>query len=77
MAIGFVLISTSPGKEKDVLRELRKIEEVRDLHPLFGAFDIMAKIESEDYDIIGRIVIEKIRTIDDVTKTQTMGSVSF
>ena len=36
MAMGFVLISAAPGKEKDVFTEIQKIKEVVELHPLFG-----------------------------------------
>ncbi len=47
MAIGFVLISTAPAKEHEVYNELLKVKEIVELHPLFGEYDLIAKIEAE------------------------------
>ncbi|MBU4255998.1 MAG: Lrp/AsnC ligand binding domain-containing protein, partial [Candidatus Thermoplasmatota archaeon] len=49
MAIGFVLISTAPAKEHDVYNELLKVSEIVELHPLFGEYDLIAKIDAEDF----------------------------
>ncbi|MCD6512948.1 MAG: Lrp/AsnC ligand binding domain-containing protein [Thermoplasmata archaeon] len=77
MPIGFVLISTAPAKEHKVYNELIKIKEIVELHPLFGEYDLIAKIEAKDLDELGRIVVEKIRAIDGVADTKTLTGTKF
>jgi DNA-binding Lrp family transcriptional regulator len=73
MAIGFALLSISPLYEKDVFEALdKKISEVTEVHPLFGEYDILVKINCENIDSIGEIVIKKIRSLKGVTDTKTL-----
>jgi DNA-binding Lrp family transcriptional regulator len=59
MAIGFALLSISPLHEKAVYETLNdKIPEIVEVHPLFGEFDILVKIECNDIDSIGDVVVE-------------------
>ena len=77
MAIGYILINTSPKKEYDVYQEIRKLEEVKDVTPLFGEYDIIAKIEMEDMRSIAHVVVDKIRKIPGVIDTKTLAGTSF
>ena len=72
MAIGFVIIHVSTMCESEVFNKLSKIPEVIELHPLFGEYDIIAKIEAKDYEGIGEILIHKIRTINGILYTSTL-----
>lgn len=72
MAIGFALVSISPLKEKEVFKKLRTIAEIVEVHPLFGEFDILVKINCKDIDEIGSIVINKIRSTNGVMDTKTL-----
>ena len=57
MATGFALLSISPLHEKTVYDRLKTIKEVTEIHPLFGEYDILVKIECSDMDSIGDVVI--------------------
>ena len=72
MATGFALLSISPLYEKEVYKKLKDASEIIEVHPLFGEYDILLKIETMDIDSIGEIVINKIRTIKGVTDTKTL-----
>ena len=72
MVIGFVLMHVSPLHENEVFNKLSKLKEVIELHPLFGEYDLIAKIEAKDYESIGEIIIHKIKTIDGITDTKTL-----
>ncbi|RLF54870.1 MAG: Lrp/AsnC family transcriptional regulator [Thermoplasmata archaeon] len=74
MAVGFVLITVSPMKEKEIFDKLSSIEEIAEIYPLFGEYDILAKIEAKDFDEIGSVVIKKIRAIPGVIDTKTLVS---
>lgn len=75
--VGFVLISTAPAKEHQVYNELLKIKEIVELHPLFGEYDLIAKVEVDDLEELGKVVVEKIRSIDGVADTKTLTGTKF
>jgi len=77
MAVGFVLIGTEPTKERQVYDMLLRIEEIVELYPLFGDYDLIAKVEATDYNMIGEIVVSKIRAIEGVRTTKTLARMSF
>ncbi|NOR17008.1 Lrp/AsnC family transcriptional regulator [candidate division WOR-3 bacterium] len=72
MAIGFVLINTVPAHEHEVYNKLSKVPEVVEIQSLFGEFDIIAKIEADDFASLGNIVVNKIRTIEWIIDTKTL-----
>jgi len=72
MAIGFVLINAAPAHEHEIYTKLSKIPEIVELHPLFGEFDLIAKIDAGDFEKLGELVVEKIRSINGVTDTKTL-----
>jgi DNA-binding Lrp family transcriptional regulator len=77
MAVGFVLIGTEPTKERQVYNDLLKIEAILELYPLFGDYDLIAKVEAKDYNTIGEVVVARIRSIDGVRTTKTLTMISF
>ncbi len=72
MAIGFVLITIAPTHEHDVSTKLSKVSEIIELHPLFGEYDLLAKIEADDFESLGVIVVNKIRSIEGILDTKTL-----
>jgi len=73
MAIGFALLTISPLHEKEVYDTLiNQIAEIVEVHPLFGEYDILVKIECHDIDSIGEVVIKKIRSMKGVVDTKTL-----
>ena len=77
MAVGFVLINIAPHHESDVYHKLTQIREIVELHPLFGEYDLIAKIEANDFEEMGKLVVNKIRSIKGVINTKTMTGLNF
>ncbi len=77
MAVGFVLISTAPAREHEVYNALLKVKEVVELHPLFGEYDLIAKIEADDFNKLGQVVVDQIRSITGVIDTKTLTGIKF
>ena len=77
MAIGFVLISAAPAREHEVYNKLSKVPQIIELHPLFGEYDLIAKVEAEDFENLGDIVVNKIRSIEGVIDTKTLTGTKF
>jgi DNA-binding Lrp family transcriptional regulator len=72
MALGFALLSISPLHEKGVFEALNAMVEVIEVHPLFGEYDILVKIECGDIDAIGEVIIKKIRSLKGIVDTKTL-----
>ena len=68
----FVLINTELGAEKTMLDELLEIEEVKEAHPVYGVYDIIARVETETMQELKDIVALKIRRLDEIRSTLTM-----
>ena len=77
MAIGFVLIKAAPAYEHEVYNKLSKVKEINELHPLFGEYDLIAKIKAENFEKLGQIIIKKIRSIEGVIDTKTLTGTKF
>lgn len=77
MAMGFVLINVAPAHEHEVYNQLSKIPQVVELHPLFGEYDLIAKIDAHDFEELGTIIVNKIRSITGVLDTKTLTGLSF
>ncbi len=77
MAIGFVLIKVMPRKERSVYERLAKLSEVEELYPLFGEYDLIAKINVKDFEELSDVVVNKIRSIDGVIETKTLTGAKF
>ena len=72
MAVGFALLTISPLNEKEVFYALNNMTEVKEVHPLFGEYDILVKIECGDIDTIGEVVIKRIRALKGIVDTKTL-----
>ncbi len=72
-----MLIDIEPTREKEVYQKLMTVEHIVELYPLFGEYDLIAKVEADSYEAIGDIVITKIRAIPGVKATKTLARVSF
>jgi len=77
MAIGFVLINVAPAHEHDVYNKISKIPQIVEIHPLFGEYDLIAKIDANDFEELGTIIVNKIRTITGVLDTKTLTGLTF
>jgi DNA-binding Lrp family transcriptional regulator len=61
---------TSPT-QRDVAREIAKLKEVQEVHIISGDWDILAKVKGKGVDMIGRLVLDKMRLIKGVKRTLT------
>jgi len=76
MVIGFVLVNTAVGKDREVYDALLGVSEVTELYILFGEYDVLAKIETDSVEKLSHIVINRIRSLDGVIETKTLTGAS-
>tara|TARA_B100001179_G_C18353805_1_gene301982 strand:+ start:30 stop:275 length:246 start_codon:yes stop_codon:yes gene_type:complete len=72
MTIAYVLVQCTIGHEMEILRNLLKIDLVKEAKGTFGYYDILVKISGKTQMEIDRIIIKKIRKIKSVTTTTTL-----
>lgn len=73
MPLAFVLINTASGSEDKVVKELKKMEGVVEVHTLYGMHDIIAKVEmGAGAERLKEDVVWKIRRINEVQRTATL-----
>ncbi len=72
MPLAFILINAETGSEGEVLRELMKLDCVREAHLVYGAYDIVAKIEAVATDKLKEVIALKVRRLNKVRSTLTM-----
>lgn len=72
LVIAYLLMNTSTGKETLVIDRLRVLPELSEVHQLFGQYDIIARLEADDYDRLCDVVLGKVRTIPGVTGSRTL-----
>ena len=70
--LAFVLLALRNGNAEDIMEELSDMKEIKEVHILFGEWDILAKINVHDSDELSTFIIQKIRTIEGVKMTSTL-----
>ena len=72
MAIAYELINCDLGYEEQVIEELKHLSDVKEIHGTFGAYDILAKVESYQITTLRDTITSKIRKIDRIRSTLTL-----
>ena len=72
MAIAFVLINAELGAENELVKQLKTIENVKYVYVLYGAYDIVVKIEAPDSATLKKTISNNIRQLKNVRSTLTM-----
>ena len=72
MAEAYVLINCEIGSEEKVIEELKTIDGVKEVHGTFGAYDVLAKVESDQVETLRETITWKIRKIDKIRSTLTL-----
>jgi DNA-binding Lrp family transcriptional regulator len=71
MVTAYVLINTSPGRAMDVAKKLQGTRGITVADAITGEYDVIARIEGEDVNAIGGVIVESIQKIEGVFKTVT------
>ena len=72
MATAYILINCELGSEESIIQQLKSLDVVTEVHGTFGAYDILAKIESSTVEVLRETITWKIRKIDQIRSTLTL-----
>ena len=72
MATAYILIKCELGSEELIIQQLKNIDDISEVSGTFGAYDILAKIESPTVETLREIITWKIRKIAHIRSTLTL-----
>ena len=77
MSTAYVLINSDLGKDIDIIAKIKEILEPEkdisfEIQGVYGVYDIIVKISSDESATVRKIVTNQIRKIENVQSTLTM-----
>ena len=67
----YVFVHVAPGKNADVVEQLRRLEGVKSADICWGLPDLIALVEAADARALQGFVLNRVQNIAGVTKTDT------
>ena len=72
MERAYVLINCDTGYEESIIKELKKMGSIKEIHGTLGVYDIIAKVESENQEKLKEAIIGDIRKLTNIKSTLTL-----
>ena len=73
---GFVLLNCDFGAEEFIVDELKKIPQISQAYITFGAYDIIAEINTDSQEDFDETVPLKIRRLTRIVSTMTLNVIN-
>ncbi len=70
--ISFILISLDKPREQEIYDILASYKEVKEVKILFGEWDMIVRVETENPGALSSFVIDKVRSIKGIRLTSTL-----
>ena len=71
-SLAWILISCEPGRERDVYLQLLDMPVVSEVPVVYGELDLVARIDFESEKEMSRTLIEDMRHVEGIRKTETL-----
>ena len=72
----YVLVQTAVHAAQ-VAREIRDIDGVESADDVSGPYDVIVRVEANDMDGLGQLVVSRIQAVEGITRTLTCPIVTF
>jgi DNA-binding Lrp family transcriptional regulator len=72
MPTAYILLNTEIEAENQVLKALKKIEGVEEVHNLWGVYDIIVNSEAESFEKLKYVITKRIGKIARINSKLTM-----
>ena len=72
METAYVLVSCDLGFDAEIIDEIKQFKDVKEVLGIFGAYDILVKVESANVENLKDTITWKIRKINRVRSTLTL-----
>jgi len=68
----YVLLRIKPGMDRNVLRNAKKLTQVKAVETVYGEYDMLLKVEIEALETLDSFIFDVIRTIKGVEGSTTL-----
>lgn len=72
MITAYVLLRIKPGMDRNVLRNVKKLAQVKAVETVYGEYDMLLKVEIETLETLDSFIFDTVRTIIGVEGSTTL-----
>jgi len=72
MITAYVLLRIKPGMDRNVLRNVKKLAQVKAVETVYGEYDMLFKVEIETLETLDSFIFDTVRTIIGVDGSTTL-----
>lgn len=76
-AKAYILIEGAAGTVPSILKKVKEVKGVVSAHAVTGQYDVIALVEAEDVNAVGKVSYSKIQMIEGVIRTITCNVVEL
>jgi DNA-binding Lrp family transcriptional regulator len=70
--LAYVLVTLNPGTEKNILEKVTHFNEVTRVSMMYGEYDAIIKVCTENLDELNQFLTDKLRVLPDIFQTATL-----
>jgi len=70
--LAYVLVTLNPGTEKNILEKVSHFNEVTRVSMMYGEYDAIIKVCTEDLEELNQFLTDKLRVLPDIFQTATL-----
>ena len=67
----YVLLQTEQGRMAEIAQSLAQLPAVSEANVVTGPYDVIARVQADDMDAIGQLVVAEVQNVGGVTRTLT------
>lgn len=72
MPTAYILLCCDLGSENDVVQAIKLIDEVEEVNRVFGVYDIIVRVSSDNMDKLKEIITTRVRNLEKVKSVLTI-----
>ena len=71
MIVAFIMAKVESTKSRNILEEIRSLDEVEEAHLIYGAYDLLIKCAFKTPEGLSSFVVNELRSVDGIKDTIT------
>jgi len=68
----YIMMNVKTGTEDEVSNQILKFSEVEEIAVIYGEYDLIVKVKAKDMSHLDKLIVDKMRSIQDILLTATM-----
>jgi len=72
MVLAYILAKVEAGKDREILKEIRKLSGINKASATYGIYDLFIEVDFKTVEELDEFVFDKLRTISGIKETVTM-----